>query len=62
MRYATLLTLLLFAGSLRGQVTSDNIWNASREPQNWLTYSGATPASVIACSTRSIETMSKACN
>jgi alcohol dehydrogenase (cytochrome c) len=40
MRYATLLTLLLFAGSLRGQVTSDNILNASREPQNWLTYSG----------------------
>ena len=35
-----LLTLLLFAGSVQAQVTSDNILHASREPQNWLTYSG----------------------
>jgi alcohol dehydrogenase (cytochrome c) len=40
MRYGALLTLLLFAGSVHAQVTSDNILNASREPQNWLTYSG----------------------
>ena len=40
MRVAALLTLLLFAGSVQAQVTSDNILHASREPQNWLTYSG----------------------
>ena len=40
MRYGALLTLLLFAGSVQAQVTSDNILHASREPQNWLTYSG----------------------
>ena len=34
------MTLLLFAGSVQAQVTSDNILHASREPQNWLTYSG----------------------
>jgi glucose dehydrogenase len=40
MRDGALLTLLLFAGSVQAQVISDNILNASREPQNWLTYSG----------------------
>jgi alcohol dehydrogenase (cytochrome c) len=40
MRYGALLTLLLFAVSVQAQVTSDNILNASHEPQNWLTYSG----------------------
>ncbi len=40
MRYGVLLTLLLFGGSVQAQVTSDNILHASREPQNWLTYSG----------------------
>jgi alcohol dehydrogenase (cytochrome c) len=32
--------VLLVAGSLQAQVTFDNMLNASREPQNWLTYSG----------------------
>ena len=40
MRYGALWTLLLFAVSVQAQVTSDNILHASREPQNWLTYSG----------------------
>jgi hypothetical protein len=39
-RYSTLVTLLLFTASVQAQVTSDNILNANREPQNWLTYSG----------------------
>ena len=36
-----LLALLLFTGALPAQVTFDRILNASREPQNWLTYSGS---------------------
>jgi alcohol dehydrogenase (cytochrome c) len=40
MRAGALWTLLLFAVSVQAQVTSENILNASREPQNWLTYSG----------------------
>jgi glucose dehydrogenase len=40
MRYGALWTLLLFSVSVQAQLTSDNILNASREPQNWLTYSG----------------------
>ena len=31
---------LLLAGSLSAQVTFDRLLNASKEPQNWLTYSG----------------------
>ena len=40
MRYGALFTWLLFAVSVQAQVTSGNILHASREPQNWLTYSG----------------------
>ena len=40
MRYGVLFTWLLFAVSVQAQVTSGNILHASREPQNWLTYSG----------------------
>jgi alcohol dehydrogenase (cytochrome c) len=40
MRHSALLMLLLVAGSLQAQVTAGNILNASREPENWLTYSG----------------------
>src|SRR5579862_7217080 len=42
-RYMTLralLPLVLIAGSLPAQVTSERILNANREPQNWLTYGG----------------------
>ena len=35
-----LLCGLLAASFLPGQVTYDRLWNAAREPQNWLTYSG----------------------
>jgi len=41
MRNARLLGLLIVMGaSLPAQVTSDRLLNASREPQNWLTYGG----------------------
>jgi alcohol dehydrogenase (cytochrome c) len=39
-KFCALLTLLLFGAAVQAQVTSDNLLNASREPQNWLTYSG----------------------
>src|SRR5579872_2003098 len=35
-----LTVLLSIAGSLSAQVTFDRLLNASKEPQNWLTYSG----------------------
>src|SRR5580700_4149000 len=35
-----LAVLLSIAGSLSAQVTFDRLVNASKEPQNWLTYSG----------------------
>src|ERR1700740_1470918 len=35
-----LTVLLTIAGSLSAQVTFDRLLNASKEPQNWLTYSG----------------------
>jgi len=35
-----LLALCLYAGTAFGQVTFDRLLNSSREPQNWLTYSG----------------------
>jgi alcohol dehydrogenase (cytochrome c) len=35
------LLVLLIAGSVYGQVTFERILNASKEPQNWLTYSGS---------------------
>ena len=31
---------LLLAAAAYGQVTSDRLVNAAKEPQNWLTYSG----------------------
>jgi alcohol dehydrogenase (cytochrome c) len=41
MRNAYPLATLILAGiSLHAQVTSDRLLNASREPQNWLTYGG----------------------
>src|SRR5262245_48930121 len=39
-RTAILLPLLLAASAASGQVTPERLQNASREPQNWLTYSG----------------------
>ena len=35
-----LLTLALFAPNVCGQVTFERLVNSSKEPQNWLTYSG----------------------
>ena len=34
------LAVLLLAGGLWGQVTSERLGRAAQEPQNWLTYSG----------------------
>ncbi len=33
--------LLSLAGALSAQVTFDRLVNSAKEPQNWLTYSGA---------------------
>ncbi len=41
MKFGTLFAFLLFAGPVQCQVTFDSILNSSREPQNWLTYSGS---------------------
>ena len=35
-----LLTSALFAPNVFGQVTFERLLNSSKEPQNWLTYSG----------------------
>jgi alcohol dehydrogenase (cytochrome c) len=37
---AILLVTGAFAGNVNGQVTSERLLNSSKEPQNWLTYSG----------------------
>ena len=39
-RYLVPAFVLVLAAGLAAQVTSDRLVNASREPQNWLTYSG----------------------
>jgi len=41
MKSGKLLAMLLFAGPLWGQLTSERILNAGKEPQNWLTYNGS---------------------
>ena len=41
MRYSSIGVLILaIAQTLSGPVTFERIQNSSREPQNWLTYSG----------------------
>ena len=40
MKRSLLFAGLLVAGSVQAQVTFDSILHSSREPQNWLTYSG----------------------
>src|SRR3984893_1865581 len=37
---AILLAMGVFAGNVNGQVTFERLVNSSKEPQNWLTYSG----------------------
>ena len=39
--FAAFAALLLFIGPVQAQVMFDSILHASREPQNWLTYSGS---------------------
>ena len=39
-RLLLLLSVVVFASQVYGQVTFDRLLNSSKEPQNWLTYSG----------------------